>query len=101
MVETYYHYPKDEVLLQKNAIPYFVFENQVYFFLKESSFNLHEVLHSARDYPFISCLTSLPEQSPMPANSEFIQGLSERTQIVIVKAFDAEGYNLVLEKSNG
>jgi hypothetical protein len=37
----------------------------------------------------------------MPANSEFIQGLSERTQIVIVKAFDAEGYYLVLEKSNG
>jgi hypothetical protein len=98
VVETYYHYPKDEMFLQKNAMPHFVFENQVYFFLKESSFNLHEVLHSARDYPFISCLTSLPEQSLMPANSEFIQGLSERTQIIIVKAFDAEGYYLVLEK---
>ncbi len=101
VVETYYHYPKDKAFLNKNAIPYFIFENQVYFYSTESSVNLHEVLHSARDYPFISCLTSLPEPTPIPANSEFIQGLSERAQFIIIKAFDAEGYYLVLENSNG
>ena len=101
VVETYYRYPEDEAFLKEHAIPFFVFEDQVYFFLTESILNLHEILHSARDYPFVSCLTSFPEEVLMLANSAFIQGLSNRAEFIIVKAFDAEGYYLVLEKSNG
>ncbi len=100
VVETYYHYPKDQAFLDNLAIPYFVFEDQVYFCLTESSSNLHQVLHSARDYPFVSCLSSI-QHTQMSVNREFIQELSEHTRCIIVKAFDAEGYYLVLENSNG
>jgi hypothetical protein len=100
VVETYYHYPKNQALFDNLAIPYFVFEDQVYFCLTESSTNLHEVLHSARDYPFVSCLSSV-QYIQMSVNREFIQELSQRARFIIVKAFDAEGYYLVLENNSG
>ena len=100
VLETYYHHPKDQAFLDNLAIRYFVFEDQVYFCLTESSYNLHQVLHSARDYPFVSCLSSV-QHTQMSVNREFIQELSERARFIIVKAFDAEGYYLVLENTNG
>lgn len=100
VAETYYHYPKDQAFLDNLAIPYFVFEDQVYFCLTESSSTLHQVLHSARDYPFVSCLSSV-QYTQMSVNREFIQELSECARFIIVKAFDAEGYYLVLENTKG
>jgi hypothetical protein len=99
VVETYYHYPKNQALFDNLAIPYFVFEDEVYFCLTESNSNVHQVLHSARDYPFVSCLSTI-QQTQVSVTREFIEELSERTRFVIVKAFDAEGYYLVLDKGD-
>jgi hypothetical protein len=93
--------PKSPII-QKERNPYFVFRDEVYLFHSHNSASLstvEECMRKSRRYPLIMGLTSLTDPSIEVSPRETIDlrtltMFAERTEMLVVGAYDDEGYIL-------
>lgn len=86
--------------LTRMALAYFTYATEVYVFHTKhdrTPESIRATLNSARDYPFICGLTTLPEdyptiQSRRAVTLDTLEQLARNTRHILVGAYDAEGY---------
>lgn len=85
----------------KSEVPkYLIHDNNLYYILDSSENDLEEiarVVMYAREMPFICSLTSIPKElnPPQPSSElgeEILQTLAARSDMIIIDAYDGEGY---------
>lgn len=98
VIETYFE--PDWPVLASLHLPYFIHGSEVYFFFSSQDHShemISQALHSARDYPFIGALTSLPSteadvQIKEELTANIMEHLAARTEHLLIGAYDAIGY---------
>ncbi len=93
--QDYFSRPGDPALTWDQ---FFLFDSEVYLYLgrRDASVDrIHDAISEASEYPFLAILTSVPPGEPPKqgvASEACLEALADRTQHLIVGAYDEESY---------
>jgi hypothetical protein len=88
----------DDLGLATEEIPYFICEKSIYYCLQfQDLTHIRKALQSARQYPFIGALITLPKTAPeikshQTVISDILELLAVNANGVLVGAYDGEGF---------
>lgn len=90
----------DPVILRQHEQPYFFFDDEVYYFLTGQDLDAQRIdgaIRAARSYLLTGVLTTTPPgshtiQARQPITLQELQILVERTEMIVVGAYDGEGF---------